>query len=1169
MRHFKEPNNVIDEYPCGLCNRIIKNEHKSTHCKACNLKYHIKCDKVDPNMYEIIQKESNKEKYICYACREESIPFFCLSEEQFIKTVNKGIDYDVGELSSLNLLPPIAIRSFFNDLNEVNHSKYLDEDETLPINCKYYGVDSLLPKICHNKYFSLFHMNIASLGLHKDELEILLNIVDARFNVIGLTETKIIKDMVPIYDYNIPGYNFFHTPTESTKGGAALYIDNSYVCRTRNDLDSLVYVSEKLESVFVEIIKKDGKNIIIGCIYRHPSMGIEDFNTNYLNNVLNKISTENKNIFLCGDFNIDLMKTGDDVNIDNFMELITSNLLVPHVILPTRITSHSKTLIDNIFSNMTNFNQGISGNFTTSISDHFPQFLFIPMENFKTPKKHNLSKRDYKNFDRVSFIGELININWNEVLSVEKCDPDHSFQMFDSKINTLLNKYAPLKKLNKKDFKNQQKPWITNGILSSIKRRDKLLRKFIGEKELNSKENVHNEYKRLRNNIVALIRISKKNYYTNYFTEHANNIKNTWKGIKSIINIKNCAKSYPEIMKNNGNFFTEPINIAEGFNNYFSTIAENLQEKIVHVGEDFSKYLKNPVKQSFVMESVDSREILLTIELLDDKKASGPYSIPTNILKLIKNNICYPLKEIINLSFATGKYPKNLKIAKVNPIYKGKGDICEFFNYRPISLLSNINKIFEKLVYSRVYSFLNLHNCIYELQFGFRANHSTNHALISLTENIREALDKGYFACGIFVDLQKAFDTVDHTILLDKLKHYGIRGKANEWFKSYLTDRRQHVSINGFVSENKIMNYGVPQGSVLGPLLFLLFIGDLDKEIGEEEGDVLKFVDDTKVVKGVSRSEDVEDLQATMEKIYAWQRRRNMSFNSSKFKILRIGKNEDLKDTTNLFTDGMKEILVGEDYVKDLGILMDKNATFKRHRDEAILKAKRKAGWILRTFSSRAPEILVPLWKSLVQPLMDYCGQLWSPSEEVGALMDQEQVLRGYTRRIGGCYGLNYWERLTKLGLMSTQRRQERYKIIYVWKMMNGLVPDIGIRIKNDCGRSGTRLDVPFMRGAYASHVTLKERSFMIEGPKLFNSLLGPLRSFKGSQALFKTNLDNYLKMILDHPRDEKWMVPEALDHNVKPSNYVREWARCLQFPDFVMVIEEGDSVEVLESESA
>ena len=213
------------------------------------------------------------------------------------------------------------------------------------------------------------------------------------------------------------------------------------------------------------------------------------------------------------------------------------------------------------------------------------------------------------------------------------------------------------------------------------------------------------------------------------------------------------------------------------------------------------------------------------------------------ILQLIKCNICTPLCEIINLSFTTGIYPDQLKIAKIIPIYKEKGCKLQCNNYRPISLLSNINKIFEKLMHCRLYELLNLNNCIYELQFGFRENHSTNHALLSLTENIRETLDNNKFACGIFIDLQKAFDTVDHNILLHKLNHYGIRGISNNWFRSYLNNRQQFVSINGFESDKRSMDFGVPQGSVLGPLLFLIYINDLHNAI--KYSLVHHFADDT------------------------------------------------------------------------------------------------------------------------------------------------------------------------------------------------------------------------------------------------------------------------------------------------------------------------------------
>ena len=287
------------------------------------------------------------------------------------------------------------------------------------------------------------------------------------------------------------------------------------------------------------------------------------------------------------------------------------------------------------------------------------------------------------------------------------------------------------------------------------------------------------------------------------------------------------------------------MEISNIFNNYFSSIASKTKFNVSFSHKHFSDFLKNRSSISFFISPSDKTEIENVISSLDSNKSVGPNSIPNKILKLLKNDISSQLSEIFNISFSSGVFPSILKIAKVIPIHK-KDSKLDFSNYRPISLLSNIEKILERLMYNRMYKFFSDNDLIYPLQFGFRHKYSTVHALISLTENIRKNLDEDNIGCGIFVDLQKAFDTVEHDILLSKLEHYGIRGLANEWFISYLSNRKQYVSINGYDSNLADVKFGVPQGSVLGPLLFLIYINDLNKAL--KLCKVHHFADDTNLI---------------------------------------------------------------------------------------------------------------------------------------------------------------------------------------------------------------------------------------------------------------------------------------------------------------------------------
>ena len=328
----------------------------------------------------------------------------------------------------------------------------------------------------------------------------------------------------------------------------------------------------------------------------------------------------------------------------------------------------------------------------------------------------------------------------------------------------------------------------------------------------------------------------------------------------------------------------DSLHIANIFNDYFSSIAEKTKANIKFSNKSFQDFRHHPNEESLFITPTDAHDVNLIISSLNSDKSTGTNSLPTKILKLLKNEISTLLADIFNLSFSSGVFLSKLKIAKVIPVHKKESKLF-YSNYRPISLLSNIDKIIEKIMYNRIYKFLDKNNIIYSLQFGFRQHYSTSYALLNLTEAIMKALDSGNFACGVFVDLHKAFDTVDHSILLSKLCHYGVRGLTKKWFQSYLPNRKQFVSINGFVSSTSSIASSVPQGSVLGPLLFLLYINDLHVAI--KHCTVHHFADDTNLFiinKSLKRLNKL--LNSDLKNITNWLNANKISLNVSKTELI-------------------------------------------------------------------------------------------------------------------------------------------------------------------------------------------------------------------------------------------------------------------------------------------
>ena len=420
-------------------------------------------------------------------------------------------------------------------------------------------------------------------------------------------------------------------------------------------------------------------------------------------------------------------------------------------------------------------------------------------------------------------------------------------------------------------------------------------------------------------------------------------------------------------------------------------------------------------------------------------------------------------------------------------------------------------------------------------QHGFRQGRSCLSQLIAHYDHITQLLESDQNVDVVYLDFAKAFDKVDFLVTMRKLHNIGISGKLGRWIYSFLTKRKQAVLVNGVKGNLSEVKSGVPQGSVLGPLLFLVLISDIDQEITSTF--LSSFADDTGVAKGITMTEDVEALQSDLQAIYKWSEENNMEFNFQKFECLRYGNNNEIKDST-CYTTQTGDSIRAVEHVKDLGIAMSSSGTFKEHIKNVTDAAINLCGWTLRTFKTRQRIPMLTLWKSLIRSKLEYCCQLWSPTQ-TGEIQNIEQVQRSFIRKIVGLQQLSYWEQLQELSLYSLERRRERYIISYVWRIIEGQNPNFA-----DPDHAGTKAVWHPRRGrscvvpgvnsrAPNKTYNIRNASSGVKGPRLFNILPGDVRNITGcSIDSFKHYLDKYLATVPDEPQIRGYTAMRRAESN-------------------------------------
>ena len=1078
---------------CIVCSTRVHSSNKKIVCVLCVRPVHLAC------------VGSNDDRFFCSDCLSDVLPFHMLdSDDDFYSQL--GINqYNIKR--TLNDYPRLNINPYADLDTKFINNEFVDAD-TNHFNyicgqtCEYHDtlqMNATLPEHKSSNLQSMVHFNARSLSANLDILYSNLLLLKHKFSIIAVTETW--ADANTENAINISGYNKIMKPRDkhvaSRGGGVALFYSSDLAInvKQRHDISGPENI---IECLFVQISQTQlsVKDIIVGVVYRRPGTSMTDFNETFAV-LLSKINAENRPCYILGDFNIDLLNTNNCNQL--FLNSLLSSGFYPVIDRPTRIREETATLIDNIFVNIHN-NQTQSGIWLADITDHLPIYCTLPYDHKPVPrgKTAYISKRTYSVENMIRFKNDLEIMDWSPVFQAEGIN--NKFDKFNNIITELHDKYFPLV-LTMLKTKNLYKPWLSSSILNSIKKKNNLYKSFIRSHSPTIKA----KYLKYKNKLVSIIRQAEKDYYANRLSEVRDNTSKTWKVMNEMCGRNSAHKEIDQI-KTNDSIIEDPQEIANKFNEFFANVGPNLAKTIPTTTKQPVDFMKGNFLDSMYLSPTNEYEVSDIISKLKNTNSRGFDDIPVKLIKNSSSVICNILAYLNNQSFLDGTFPDLLKIAKVVPIHKSD-DVKNIPNYRPISVLSAFSKISEKLMCARLNKYILDKSILHPNQYGFREKLSTAMALLKLTDDISRSIDDGNITVGVFIDLAKAFDTVDHKILLGKLNHYGIRGIANNWFASYLTNRMQYVACNKHHSTRLPIECGVPQGSILGPILFLLYINDLNQISSILR--TIMFADDTNLFLSGKNINVLEQLfNKELEVLTTWFNTNLLSLNIKKTSYIIFSNRK--KPSINIMLSGTSIKIV--DDTKFLGVIISSNLNWNKHIDVVLNKISKTTGIIskvrhlLPRFGTRT------LYVTLVEPYLSYCNIVWAQSKPTTYLDKIFRTQKKYCRLITFSHFQAHSEPLFRqLSLLNIYQLYQYQLGLFMFQQLRGLTPSPGLfsfvtnaSIHDHFTRQHAKLHIKPCR-------TKKRRMTVVfQGPNLWNTL-PPTLTECTSLTLFRKKMKTYL----------------------------------------------------------
>ncbi len=830
--------------------------------------------------------------------------------------------------------------------------------------CQYYTqatFDILVSGKKLENNFGVLHLNANSLRNKEETLCLFLRSIKWKFVCLCFTSTNF-ENEAEATMYSIPGYKLGNfTLRRKRKGGTAIFVREDVPFR-KNDLKF-----NSIEACSCDVEHENGSVTVI-CGYNTNFGRSADF-CDESDTLFEELMRKNrKKVIFAGDMNLNLINFGEDDNVSEYVYLMDKYNMRSLVDKPTHIPKeHNRnflksSLIDHIFTNICT--ESYTGIIDPDISDHHACFtIFTELDaSFHLDRERYV--RNWAGFEKRAFLDDL-----NSMMSQDLMD----FERFHQGVQLLFNKHVPLRKLNRKE--QRSKPWCTRGILQSHLTKGKLLKRARRTKQPGDWQ----KYRKFSNKFSKLIKAAKKRYIQEKLLKYNKSCRKTWQFINEILNRKRKDLPIPRKLLKDNRVINDPKEMAQVFNQFFAEVGQNLADEIpAHRRSSLLDTMNYDVRfPTSKFNGCTAQEIASIISKMNERKVGGFDEIPVKLLKLVSSEVSPILARFINEALSTGKYPDSLKIAKIIPIFK-KGNREEATCYRPISLLSVINKIFERIIYHRLNDHFRNNDLFYEKQYGFRSGRSTMHALSEVVQYIREAGDCKENVCSVFVDLSKAFDTVTHEILTEKLKAYGISSTALSLIKDYLTNRKQCVQLGRHCSELVNVNCGVPQGSVLGPLLFIIYVNDIERAI-TNCGKIITFADDTAIL---FKHEKLGMLKRNVEKqlkhLRNWFEINKLTLNADKTNyLLTETKAVNREDKVNFAIKIQNQEIQRVNSLRYLGVIVDDQLNWREQIAFVRNKIKANIAMLYKIGSFIDINHRKMLYNAFILPHINYCLPIW------------------------------------------------------------------------------------------------------------------------------------------------------------------------------------------------